>query len=467
MRLNSAHDDPRGNRRANRISDLRHTLLEAAVRLVAWMEARPFRALVMIVLLALAVNAVRLGFDPPSVEQGQTETWWPVALNLIHGQGYSDCSPDDFPFCGPTNQVTAAREPVPVLLFAAVAILTGESLWAAAAVQVLLNLATLIVIFFLARDLAGVRAGLLAALLWAVYLPVVKIVSEVSGDLLATFGVASGLFFFMRSHRTNRARDWLAAGGCIGVSVLSRSAMLIVPLALTVGLILIGRSTTPLGRPLPMGNLRPAALFLPVVLLIMTPWWVRNYLAFGRVVIGSTLTGYNLYRHHYMLSTENYLRYVGAVEGEQAIHALVERRGDLRGTENEAQLDAVYREEALRIIAAYPLGYVLLSAYRFFPLWFDWGIREAYGEQVSKVDYLIMLVQGVLLITAAIGLRGTWPRAWPLAVSILVFSLVYMAVNARLRYLVPVMPLIISLSAAGGWLMVQRLLSYAAHRTDD
>jgi hypothetical protein len=54
------------------------------------------------------------------------------------------------------------------------------------------------------------------------------------------------------------------------------------------------------------------------------------------------------------------------------------------------------------------------------------------------------------------GLRGNWSQAWPLVVGAVFLSLAYMAVVAQMRFVVPVMPMVISLSAAGIVRLVQR-----------
>jgi len=166
-------------------------------------------------------------------------------------------------------------------------------------------------------------------------------------------------------------------------------------------------------------------------------------------VVGSSLTGYNLYRHNYMIDKPHYFRYVGPEEGYRAIKDLIARHPELRGDENEAQMDLVYRSAGLQIIKSHPIQYILLSGYRFFPLWFDWGLAEAYGRPTNRYDILIMVLHGILLSLALLGAQEKLKSTWPLWGSILVLSLVYMAVDARLLYVLPVMPLVISLSAVG------------------
>jgi hypothetical protein len=247
------------------------------------------------------------------------------------------------------------------------------------------------------------------------------------------------------------------AGIALALATLSRSATLVIVIVVIGGQILDG-----LTRRWQLKDiLKPVLLISSLVILIMAPWLIRNRISLGRAVLGSSLTGYNLYRHNYMIGKNHYLRYVGPEEGDQAINQLVARRPDLSGHENEAQLDLVYRGEALRLIAAHPAQYMLLSAYRILPLWFDWKIAEAYGRPTNRYGYLIMTLQAILLILALAGVRKHTLQTWPLWGSILMISLAYMAVDARLLYVMPVMPLVISLSAVG---VKKLLMPNSAHQ---
>ena len=137
-------------------------------RCLAFIDSHPFFVLGLILLLAILISiAVNKESLPPQTTAGENDTWWAIALNLIHGHGYSLCLTRYFPFCEHASQATAAREPFPVLFFAGVALLSGESLWAATFVEWIIYLTILIVIYFLTREWAGIRAALLAAFLWA------------------------------------------------------------------------------------------------------------------------------------------------------------------------------------------------------------------------------------------------------------------------------------------------------------
>jgi hypothetical protein len=421
---------------------------------LGFVDAYPLLVLGLIIILAVIVSLVlNRNSLPPAPDAGENDTWWVIALNLAHGDGYSLCLTRYFPFCGPSNQATATREPIPVLLFSGLALLSEESLWAAVAAEFVIYLSILVAVYFLTRAWSSTRAGLLAALLWGLYIPAHQLISQVSGDLLAALLVSLGVLYSMRARQTHHPRDWLVAGTSLGLAVLTRSGTLVVA-AVVIGGVLLESWRSRLSW---KEILTPVFMLSGLVILFMVPWLVRNKIVLGRPVLGSSLIGYNLYRHNYMIGTSDYFRHVGGADGLTATQALVARRTDLIGVENEAQMDLIYREEAIDLIRAHPVQYVLLSVYRFLPLWFNWGFPEAYGKEPSNTDYAIMVLQGTLLILALFGLYRTDWRTWPLWGGILAVCLVYMAVDSRLLYLIPIMPLVISLSAGGGIYLLGKL----------
>ena len=394
---------------------------------------------------SLWIGVVWLFLHPPQFQNGETVSWWGIALNLKRGYGYSLCNQYYFPFCDVAGPATAMREAAPVLLFAGVARLFNESLFAAGVTELLLYIGVMIAVFHLARDWKGPLAGLLAAFGWAVYPRAISLIPQVSGDLLAALGVTVGILFVQRARKSDRTRDWLLAGLGLGVATLSRSVMLVVAVTVVAGL---GIERWGLRRRV-VEWIRPALLVAAVVASLLTPWLIRTRIVFGHPLVGSSLVGYNIYRQNYMLGSNDYFHNVGTDEGWAAIQSLLARRTDLTGRENEAQMDAVYRQEGLRIIAANPVHYVLLSGYRFFMLWFDWRVSEAFGYPMGFNEYAMVVVQALLMILAFFGLRKNWKAMWPLWASLVMVTLAYMAVNSRLHYIIPLMPLVICLAAEG------------------
>ncbi len=427
-----------------------HILLRAerkSKELLFWLDRSPTLAIVLLVLMLVALDGYHLWHsrDVAATFRGMS---WDIAESLWKGDGYSFIAPSYFPFSGPTNKVSAAREPVPVLLFAALGTLTGGSHIALGVFHIGVSVLVMLGTFVLARELAGSLVALLSALLWAVYLPAMREVPGKEVDLIAAVFMVWGLVFFVRALRRGDARCWISSGLSLGLAALSRSALAAVILALAGFLSFFPPFSH--GRKTGWLRVRPIVLFVVAAALVQLPWMVRNFSVFGRPVIGTTLFGYNFYRQNHLLEEHKYIPFVAGPGTERALWQVISSRPDLKGTENEAEFDLVLREESLRIIRAHPAEYVLLSGYRFLPLWFNWGVPQAYGMSPNITDYFMMIQQGVVLLLAlVVGWRALRDEAWPLLVSVGAFTLIHMAVAARMLYTIDVVPILLPLASFG------------------
>jgi hypothetical protein len=180
--------------------------------------------------------------------------------------------------------------------------------------------------------------------------------------------------------------------------------------------------------------------------VVMTPWTVRNFNAFNAFIPGVTLSGYNLYRHNHILEDDGYLRYVYNREMKAAQIQLLEENADiLRGDENEYEMDQIYRQEAVKIILANPFRYLLLSLYRFIPLWTNYGVRYGYISDVTwNISGLVNLIFLSLASISLVRRRGKRPpEIIPIATLIIFYTLSYMLVNARMRFIIPLIPFVL------------------------
>lgn len=89
-------------------------------------------------LLALTLAVARIWQQPPTIDSGETAHTWPIVTHMLQGEGYTVCFPQYFPFCNQANQETGQREPIPVLLFAGIALFSHSSLLVASLINVLI-----------------------------------------------------------------------------------------------------------------------------------------------------------------------------------------------------------------------------------------------------------------------------------------------------------------------------------------
>lgn len=401
--------------------------------------------LLVLVLVSLLIDFVRMQVKKVDLNDGQTKSWWEIAYNVENGEGYKACNNSYIPNCAITEQYTAMREPLPILLFALVGKISNNSLFSLLLLIIIFYLVIFLGVFLLGNNLGGAEVGLLSLFLWTFYVPQERIENRLTGDLLSGAFVTLGFVIFTQAVRKNRLRDWLGFGFVMGLAVLSRSALLIVAVTLVFGYIIYFRDPS-----LKFKSVVGKGLLSLVILgVTLSPWVVRNYIVFRQPVIGTTLIGYNLYRHNAIVATDAPSHYVGPEEARQQIQALISRHPELQTPIDEAKVDAIFREEAVKLILENPVSYVRLVLYRFLPLWFNIGIREQYNDQMSALDYLVVLQQLFLLVVFVLGLWRGNKLLRLFGLSFLAYSMSYLTVGSQLRYLIPLMPIVIVISSIG------------------
>ena len=347
-----------------------------------------------------------------------------------------------FPFCGPGNNITASVEPLPLLTFVAIILVfETQAEYIGILLQMILGLASIGILYLTIRLLLkDHRPAFLGAFLWGVYVPLIlETEASLKGEAFFILFLLLGMFFIILGLEKKYIIIWLVAGFCLGLAALSRSVLIYFIPVLSMALLV-----TPImavkRRILNIG------LTILAFVVVMTPWTVRNFNVFNAFIPGVTLSGYNLYRHNHILEKDGYFRYVYNREMEAAQRQLLENNADiLRGDENEHEMDQFYRQEAIEIILANPFRYLLLSLYRFFPLWTNYGIRYGYISDltwnISGIVNLIFLALAVFSIIRRRGMRP--PEIIPIVTLIFFYTLSYMLVNARMRFIIPLIPFVL------------------------
>jgi hypothetical protein len=409
-----------------------------------WVTSHESYFLMGVILLAVALAFVHSVIFPTVNSSNRSDSPWVIAQNLVQNKGLTACNNDYFPFCKTSDQQTAMRGPVPILLFAA-AMWIFPSPFSGILVETLLYLGTLLVIVAVLKKFDN-RAAQLGALIWAIDLPVLRQMADDHGEMSAALFISIGMLFFQNGITDRRMRNWVLSGLSFGVAALCLPVFLGVAIGMGVGIALL-LTLKPDGNRSILKRLKPALGFTLATVFVIVPWVVRNQMAFGRPVLGTTLIGYNLYRHNSIVEASNFQpHYVGPAEAALEIEKLI-ANSRLTGPKNEAQMDSFYFNNGLHIILQHPANYIKLSLYRFLPLWFDTGVKAAYGQPSDPLDNLIFFMQLVLLVAIAIGIVRMRGRIWPYLLAAALFCGAYMAVDSQQSYLVGIMPMLIIMAS--------------------
>lgn len=207
--------------------------------------------------------------------------YWPFsrddALGIYHAQASAIAqSRALLPLTGPDSLYLTYPAMMP-LAYAFTYMAAGwENEYLARLIPALLSLGSLLAAWLLGREVAGERAGWLAALLLALAPTFGRWASAGYVDLPMAFFYTLSAFFAARAWRTGAALDALLAGAAMGLAAWTKNSALIGVAALAVWF-----GWALLRRRVPLRGLVAA---LAACALVAGPWYARNLLGAGFLV---------------------------------------------------------------------------------------------------------------------------------------------------------------------------------------
>ncbi len=238
------------------------------------------RAPAAIVLLAILVRLVVVIADDGYRPTNDAFEYDYIARSIAAGDGY--------PESGYLLQggPTAIRGPGYPYLLGAVYAVSGDSLAAGRLASVALGGLTILLLYLVTKRIWGRRVGLTAALMAAVFPPLVLLCRDLVSENLFLPLELGAVLCVLNFRRSGGELRWAAAAGAVcGLALLTRNTglALLVPIA-------IGVWTA---RPrLRLPALAPVAVAVAATALAVTPWIVRDVAEFGRFVPITTSAGY-------------------------------------------------------------------------------------------------------------------------------------------------------------------------------
>lgn len=392
-------------------------------------------ACVLVVGLVARVGfAAYQGLDRPPEPGSDQAEYDAYAWNLAQGNGYRGPSPD----VADQNHLTAYRPPLPSVLMAGVYALLGHRYAPVRLAHCLLSAASVWLAYRVGRRAYGHAVGLLAAGAYALYPLAVfqagDILSEPLGVLLFLAFLECVLVFAA----SGGWRPVLGAGLALGLALLARASYApMIPLFVLWALVQFRGERKKL--------LRSVAILVAAG-LVMSPWVVRNYLVFGKVIPFSTMGGSVLLQGNNRLVVTDPPLYGYSVWDTE----IEEYRDALRSAGDEFERDRRAKEFAVRWISDNPDKWGFLVWQKFARSWTP--VLEHSPSRSVRLIYLLtwgpalVLFAAALLPTLVASLRRRTP-AWLFHVTILHYVLNSVLFFANVRYRAPVEPLCFILAA--------------------
>ena len=407
-------------------------------------ERRFPSVLVSMVLVALAIRLVVMVFLLPEQLEPQRDHWHfgyeagRIARSIVQGRGFSSPLFED---TGSTAWMTPVYPYLVAGVFKLFGIYTKISAIVLLSLNALMSALVCVAVFMIARISFGDRVAKWSGWAWAfcpyaIYFPVERIWETWLATLLLC------MLFLITLNLANparpeddRPRKWIVFGLLWGLAALTSPALLSV-LPFLAGWIIYRRHRR--GQRWFAVNAVAAIAFIAVV----SPWFIRNYEVFHRVVPFRDNMGIVL-RLGTKGATSHWAPYeLGPWHNEQEWNEF-KQLGELGYMDKK-------KRQAVEFIRANPGWYAWTTVRRAIYLWTGyWSLDRSYLKE-EPLDPPNILFCTSLTVLALLGLRralrANCPGAMPYALVLFSFPLIYYVTSPEVYYRRPIDPFFVILA---------------------
>lgn len=402
------------------------------------MRPSPAKQLTVVLLVALFLRlGVAWWFDAHLDGRfafGDSNGYWVLAAELAAGRPYQ---------FGPEGQIY--RTPGYPILLAPVFLIGGRHppvLWGRI-VSVFCGTLSVLGVWVLGRRLFVPAAGTAAAAVTAVYpgaiATSVLVLTEAPFGLMMLVHLILWTAAWQAQSAARAAGLALLAGLGGGAATLIRpSWLLFIPFAMAIGLTF--------GRP----RVRHLAIGLAMLtgfVVIMAPWWIRNWAVCGHFVPTSLQVGASLYDGLNPDATgASDMRFVPPVTAAERLHPA--GTGGDKDDLFEYRLNQRMRNEALAWAGRHPGRVAQLALVKLVRIWNLWPNERTLSNWIIRL--IVAASYAPVMILALVGAWRTIRWGWPYVLCWLpavYFTLLHMVFVGSVRYRQPAMLALIVLAA--------------------
>ena len=393
-----------------------------------------FRAPWIAAAILLGALGLRVGFvltmpDTPLYwDEPHYDTW----AEVHRGFWSSLVSGGEGPSLGDAFRASRQKGEVFVGMVGAIYALIGRHPRAIFVLQAMLDTLTCLLLFDLTRVLAGVRAGLVALALAALYEPFTFAAARLQTETLAALLYVAGLWAICVPGR-RRAWRYVAGGVLFAAAMLTKPALQYLPLALLPAIVAANWDRHWRER------LRAAGLVGAGCIAGLAPHLLLAATAgAGAQSAGMHGNGSDLYAGVVYVNAGWKSAHLAFAPPPDALVAV------LGGDPQRRPTEADYRAAFVRTLTTEPLESAAVMLHKLYAAW-----RYPYND--SRASLLlgrdgVVLLHRVILCLALLGMPLAlrhWRVAMPLLAATLYLWLVYLSVKIETRYAVTAMPMMI------------------------
>ncbi len=347
-----------------------------------------------------------------------------TAESILDGEGYH------------VDNLLAYQPPLYTYFMAGVFAVSGRSIDGVRIVQAFLGSIVCLVLFFIGRMCASKRAGLIAAGLCAVYPALVHYSVQMWSEQFFTFLMMMAVLCLLVSEKRSSIPWRIVTGVIIGLAALTREVGGLVLFAFGFYFVLHYR-----GLLISLKKWWPIALF---AIITISPWTIRNYLVFDRVVPISTNGGINFYMGNNPEANGTYEWALppGATWNEESPNGVYETQASTLGYQHGLQF-ITENPGQFMVLVGKRIMHMLQPPYRVI------DFEESKLETTVKLIWLIMHVL-LLIFAFVIGpvyLRRDSGMLWFWLVILFALLLPHLITYGATRYHIPMIPFMALITA--------------------
>lgn len=381
-------------------------------------------ALMLVLLAGIAIRGLAIAFLPHPPESDEL-AYLSMASNLLHGKGIVDHM----------GNLAMYNMGYPTFILWPAFGAFGESLLVAKLGNLFLGCISIVLCYCVAQAAGAQRTGrILAALLWAVYLP-----ASVYGVYLAKENLMVPLMLglmwcALRMLDGASTRIALIAGILLGTIALTGNAALSLVGAVFFAILLARQS--------PAKKLVSAAVMLTLAALVVTPWLLRNAEMIGKPVL-NTNGGFNLYLGNNPAATGWFVSISDTPRGASW--------NELRKS-GEIQASETLKTDAMAWIQENPKQFISLALKKAVFFWTP-PVHEAatpmsLSEKIVRWVWAFQFIAITLIALGGIAYKDLRNRkTLVLWLALLGYTAAHMLFYVIFRYREPVMPIFAVLAA--------------------
>lgn len=343
------------------------------------------------------------------------------ALSILNGKGYSF-----------NNKPTAVKPPLYSIFLAGIYRIFGHNYLYVRIIQSIIGAFTCLVIYLLARDSLGRIVGILSATLSIFYPVFIKSSVHLLTECLIILIISLIGLYILKLSQSNKLKDAVLLGLLMGISLLTRSAMLffipVILLLIVFDWILVRRQIK-----------YPILIAVMVTsVLIISPWLIRNYIIYRAFIPGGTQAGEVLYT--------SYNPPKGYLYGFTANDKVMSFANTI---DNEVEKSRFLFKQALISIKGKIKELPRLELLKILFFWspFDWEILlGASGKGIYNFFYTFYLPFSIL---GMVMLRKNFKNYIALFIPVIFFQLLAVVFFGSPRYRMAIEPFLIIFAATG------------------